>query len=478
MKKFIILLLFPVFLYGQQDFRTVLPNAKAFFRSQEPFNVYEYGTRNYYRGIKITDTIIESGLIKYKFFHEYNFDNYSTDLLWGECLNMEAQCWLGPEVVVYEDGKNVFFNRNYDSIFIETQAGLNSSWIFYISDSGEVYNATVTDISQKEFLDTTDIVKTITVAGEGNTYTLEISKHFGFVKTVNFRDFPGFEGNTWYVFEHDLKGITNPALGYQPLTTGDVFDYEIGDIIHIHTSSVGYYSGGIIYEVIGKEFVNPDTVNYKMIKTDWWSAGPGSSGYSYDTVDFKVENISYVDTCMPFEAHGGQPTRYMLDNNDYNGRIRKTGGDNYFWNPDSCFVLSFEFDIENSEVIKGVGRNYVLDMLPQYFWSETIVYFKKGEETWGTPLVPPSTSVNESKAQIPVNVFPVPAKDFVFIDLITSNYDDAVVTVFDITGKTIFKDKIIDGKLKINTSGWFEGLYFYRISSKGRITTGKFLVRE
>jgi len=149
MKNVLLFILMPFILFGQADYKTILPDANAFFQSEVAFNLYDHGSHKFFRGVKVIDSISDSGFTRYKFFYEYHDNNYSqTEFPWGECVNMEAQCWLGPEVIVYENGLNVFFNRDYDSIFIYTQANLNDSWTFYITDNGDIYNAVVTNISE------------------------------------------------------------------------------------------------------------------------------------------------------------------------------------------------------------------------------------------------------------------------------------------------------------------------------------------
>lgn len=477
MKKILFLILLPLALFGQTDYQTIHPGSKAFYKSAETFQLYEYESHKYFRGVKVIDTIYENGYTGFKFFYEYHDDNYSQiNFPWDVCVNMEAQCWLGPEVIIYDNGLNLYFNRNYDSIFIYTQANLNDSWLFYSSCSGIEYTAVITDISEKEFLGISDTVKTVSITGEGNTYTLEISKNYGFVKTINFRDFPGFEGDTYEVYEHDLAGLTDPAIGYQPLTIGDIYDYEIDDEIHKH-ENYGEHYGSIIKRVIDKEILNPNTVTYTYEKTYWWS-DPYSSGYSFDTITETYDNLLEVITSnMPFEANGDIPHRYMLDEDDYNNRITKTLGEMRFWNFDTCYKIGYEWPYTKNEAIKGVGTNhYYSDNT--YYMFEFIVYFKKGDETWGTPLNPP-TSVKETENPLVISVFPNPAKDFVFIKLADNGKcKTANINIFALSGKQVYSGKLENGILTINVNNWPSGLFFYRISANGLVSKGKFMVND
>jgi len=270
MKFLLFLLLLPVTLMGQADYQTILPNSVSLYKAQNPFSVYDYqDSVKQIRGVKVTDTVYGDGFTEYKFFHEYHDDKYTLDNsnnLFNTCFNMNAMCWLGSELLVYNNGLNVFFNRNNDSLFIDTRASLNNSWVFYQPDSGAVYTAMVTNTSEAEFLGVTDQIKTITITGDNKTYTLKISQKHGFVKTINFRDFPGFDENTYRVDEHDLVGLSNPVLGLQLLNARDYFDFNIGDEFH-HTLYVlpngfGGYSGFRTEKVLSKQVVDQDQFKY------------------------------------------------------------------------------------------------------------------------------------------------------------------------------------------------------------------------
>ncbi len=478
MKKVLLFILLPFTLFGQADYQTILPNAEAFFQSEVAFSLYDFAGHKFFRGVKIIDTTYENDYTKYKFFYEYNDDNYSQmQFPYFVCVNMEAQCWLGPEVVVYENGLNIFFNRYYDSIFVKTNAELNDSWIFYMTDLGDVYNAVVTYISEKEFLGVTDLVKTISITGEGNTFTIEISKNYGFVKTINFRDFPGFEGDTYQVYEHTLQGLSEPPLGYQQMTKGDILDYEIGDEYHWKEVNGGVDYHFKIEKVIDKELLGNDAVVYTFERTRWWY-DPYSSGYSFYTIIDTITDLTHVlHDNLPFEASEDVPHRYMIDFDNYNQRSKTTMREMRFWYSDTCYTHALEFGYVKGEAIKGVGFNHFYSD-NSYSMNEYIVYFKKGDETWGTPLNPP-VSVNEMERTLEIKVFPNPAKDFVFIEIQDfQKLNDASISVFDISGKVVFKDRINAGNLKIDTGNWPEGLFFYRISDSNTLATGKFMVRD
>lgn len=113
-------------------------------------------------------------------------------------------------------------------------------------------------------------------------------------------------------------------------------------------------------------------------------------------------------------------------------------------------------------------------------FSETMVYINKDAVKTATTAPPTQTYVTiaESASQsITIQLYPNPANSLV--NLVTENAPSAnLVSVFDITGKLVEKQYLIEGKVKLNTSEYQSGLYIYSISSKSGETlkTGKFTV--
>jgi hypothetical protein len=113
-------------------------------------------------------------------------------------------------------------------------------------------------------------------------------------------------------------------------------------------------------------------------------------------------------------------------------------------------------------------------------FSETMVYINKAAVKTATTAPPTQTyvTVAENASQsITIQLYPNPASSIV--NLVTENAPSAnLVSVFDITGKLVEKQFLIEGKVKFNTSDYQSGLYIYSISSKTGETlkTGKFTV--
>ena len=475
MKTLLFLVLLPFTLLGQADYQTILPDALALYKPQQAFSVYDYyDTAKYFRGVKVIDTVYGTGYTKYKFFYEYHDDNYTTNFntYRPDCFKMNAQCWLGPEVIIYDNGLNVYFNRNNDSIFINTTAGLNDSWIFYKPDTGAVYTAVVTDTAEIEFLGITDHIKTVTITGNGQSYSLELSQKHGFLKTINFREFPGFGENTYQVCEHLLVGLSNPVLGIQFLSSNDYFNFDIGDEFHfsfyIWTGGAGDYSGYKTKKILSKQINGQYGLEYTYERYEWGNINSPEGGYVFyhDTITQNYHDYFENDSIMPFENYSGEefPQRYLLSNDRYNGRLLKTFGSSLLRKQDSCYILDFESSGEN-RWIQGVDYSF-RSYDGEGGWSETLVYFKKGDETWGVKLNPP-ISVEEFDAPDAIKVYPNPATDFLNITC-KSPADIDNVVAFDVNGiKTRLNPvNTSQNNLLLDIRNLKKGLYVIQVNFK------------
>jgi hypothetical protein len=77
------------------------------------------------------------------------------------CFTPYGDSWVGEKIIKKENGLNIFFNRDHDSIKLNTTALLNESWTaYYIPDSIRII-ATLISHDTMSFLGQLDSVKTI-----------------------------------------------------------------------------------------------------------------------------------------------------------------------------------------------------------------------------------------------------------------------------------------------------------------------------
>ena len=281
---FSLLLTFPVF---SQNYRTILTSQEVYFDFKDVNNVPDLDEPicriiqpDALQALN-NDTII---------YHQLN-QEFEVHELINDTINYNAYChfpvntgFMGIKTVLKNNGTDIFFNRFHDSIFIETQANLNDSWIFY-KDANRSFEATISNISEEVFLGITDSVKTITIQAKdslGNiisspydTLNIKISQHHGLIEGFNFFRFPyGVTTEFHFLYYEKISVVGFPSLniGIDNLTAADVYNFDIGDEIQWETTwysaSHTFLCDDYEYEIMkinGKQFsTNGDSVYYDV----------------------------------------------------------------------------------------------------------------------------------------------------------------------------------------------------------------------
>ncbi|MFK8045118.1 MAG: T9SS type A sorting domain-containing protein [Crocinitomicaceae bacterium] len=209
--------------------------------------------------------------------------------------------WYGQKVIIKDNGTNLFFNQNNDTISILTEASLNDTFQIYIYPNGDFIKGWVSAMTEETHLGQLDSVKTISLFSNSPDYQinlteLKIGKTLGFITVFPFYSFPEpydattFNSATLLADQLILSGSEVPKRGITRLTAGEIYDYEIGDIIHFKKTSFFPQTAGGITEtfvtnlkVIDKEIWGNDSVRYQFEKK--------TANHSYDLI---TESLQYV----------------------------------------------------------------------------------------------------------------------------------------------------------------------------------------
>ena len=124
--------------------------------------------------------------------------------------------------------------------------------------------------------------------------------------------------------------------------------------------------------------------------------------------------------------------------------------------------------------MKGLGGPYYEC---EYMWSEEsreLVYYKKGNIVWGTPL---ELGIQESKAEIGVELFPNPADDVLTLR-IKEQLLHPVFEICDMLGRSLFSSVINSPESSLDVSQLKSGIYLYRLRTDNKVVkTGKLIIK-
>ncbi|MEE4255394.1 MAG: hypothetical protein V2I47_00005, partial [Bacteroidales bacterium] len=177
-------------------------------------------------------------------------------------------------------------------------------------------------------------------------------------------------------------------------TWGEIYDYEVGDEFHykeLHYTHDYWLFRDINKIIVGRdESSGGDTITYTRFVKQYTIITSGPEGYE----EFYENRVVYNANSLCFAD-----SVYYTD--DYNGRKI------------SLLDYTIGQDVNSDEYVDGCGlavyrRNY-WDPAPNNH-SIRLLYFKKGEEEWGTPN--PVVGIPILKQQRnDIQIYPNPARD-------------------------------------------------------------------
>jgi hypothetical protein len=152
----------------------------------------------------------------------------STQFTGGCVIDTASSCWMGSHSLLKSKGDNLFFNKDGDTIHFKTKANLGDSWIF-MRKTGFYFLASLDTIVYSVVSGINDSIKVISLQAYDNSgnaiqnlfnqKTFRLSKNYGFASLYNFYEFPA-DTNLY------------ASIFFDPLTVGNVYDFEPGDIFH------------------------------------------------------------------------------------------------------------------------------------------------------------------------------------------------------------------------------------------------------
>jgi hypothetical protein len=141
--------------------------------------------------------------------------------------------------------------------------------------------------------------------------------------------------------------------------------------------------------------------------------------------------------------------------------------------PDSCYPSMATYS--SYSYIEGCGD--LMNLYDDYHECvpcEWLDYFEKVEEEWGTPFTIP-TGINEHD-QLPVRIYPVPADDFLIIEIDKAYLkDDLTITLTDISGRMMMEKMLSSEYIpyRLEMHRMQKGVYLLKIDTGDKVALKK-----
>jgi len=487
MKKIIItLLVIAPFLLNAQNYTNICSAGPTFYKKMNT---------NALKAFKITSYTLPGG-------GDTIFYSFPTirDTA-ADCKDTTKGSVLGRKV--YRQSANymfLFFNRTNDTIFINAKALLNDTWRFVNLTTGTYLEAKVVSIAPDSVMGVLDDVMKIELQAkrlDGTLITspwngkyLKLSKHFGLARTFDMTNVPFDTTN------YTIVGKLKPVIGIQDFGWKEVYNFNIGDILHFsgYTNS---FTGGSnttwkeIQNVFSKTTygANVDSVIYKFDRCRSTITNPGNNHvYFRDTITVKYKfNVMAADSSImrlpdQFVRQNIYASQYDRFMNAFNTRQTKKITDDKYRFLNNCFVIPTGSVTlyHNYSVGLGVTEYYRDDQSTQEF--HRLVYFKKGTETWGSavgtecsPILDVDEQLQGSTSQVRVVPNPMKNQARVIIEGLTISADLDFV-LYNLVGKEVYRMKINSSNSIFDRNNLTTGLYIYTLTGKEVTIKGKLVI--
>lgn len=493
MKKqsFILCFVFLATVSFAQNYQLIQPSHEQHFLFINSINT----SANYEREIRSVriDSIYVQGSETYYYNHKILEEKLSGSGCFAEYSDSS---WLGHQIIASSNGDYVFFNQALDSILIKSLAPLNDTWVLYEFGNGDYVEATITNIDTATVLGNLDSVKTLSLQVKDvsnnivthpiNNEVLQFSKQNGWIQFFSFHEFPN--STTPY----NLVGSSaQPNVGILNPSQTDFFDFNVGDEIHtkgeyrMQFAQWQYGQHKQIKTILSKTIsTNQDTITYTYEKCLAAINSDGMAGIS-DTVyitDTLIERIVLSEPSnlnqLTHELAPDSVGFSLTSIRNFASDRRQKVTHNYYYYDDFNNCWTLYLDVWPHIWIEGLGGPFQNG----FYRTDMPVYYKKGTETWGTP-VDCSTFLNIATISTPnnaVKVFPNPFTETTNIQIEDfKDNENWSVQLLDVTGKIVCSENIHKAPFILYKENLAVGVYFYRISNakQQKQYTGKLIIQ-
>lgn len=471
-----LLLMFCSVFAEAQNYQTVNSGRTVLFKTVD----------GYIHGLRIDSLEFDQDSILYPMRTFQPSGNY-------DCLSPTKASWIGDRVILKENGDNLFFDWQGDTILIKTQARESDSWVMFqnnhlASNLWEGYGKITCTLVKKDtmtILGVLDSVKTMALQFfdqnlqpiiDKKAINIGLSKSFGFVKLIPFNLISTAELSLdirEFTFEeYELAGLSQPNMGLQNLKWFSAHDFQENDEIHTVDKS-GMYLGPYSFDqhlrkttrkYLSKE-VFSDSIIY-MVERQVSLERTDEFLFRHDTIQEVIRQNPNFDK-LPGEViyeDEYQATSYAMHQKDGTHKFKAFYGgylnndENGCWRlpiADGCFPAL--------RYTEGLGGPYYACEGMFSYESRELIYYKKGNISWGTPMV--LTSIQEETVDLKLKIQPNPATDQFIITGLKTGFPYSLELI-NLQGKVVLKTLILNEQKAINIHTFPSGIYIYHVQNK------------
>ena len=501
-----------------QNFATVVTDEDRYFLNSDSLNI----------GLRVVETDTVSDGVIFQFYPDLRPTLYGdgTGCVpdtncngYGEVYyRFDGAGWMGKEVLARNDGLDVYFNLNDDSIFVKTDAVLNDAWTVFDYGNDTVITGSVVQISQGSSINPNENVKTILLQAmtQGvpvyhplNGVEWKLSEDNGWQAVHSLYWFPDFPlpetqeayGCLLYYGQYDpgheqYDTAIHELTDFQPLKVSEMFPLQVGDVFQIREGNTNwaYNPMGFRYTTYTVSSVQQNLDSMVVsFSTEWFNDWNGVMGSDTETV-----NLGSLDAVFPGNAVSGHDLMIIGE------RPHRT----YMTAPASWYPFNSETDISTLfNSLKSQCSSYVVSTE----WETNVfpvnscgVFYSQADYTYGIEYwligIPFSayskggvgglyeripTYISTENCQfgtlqylgveevdgLSLTLYPNPTQNHISFQTV----ETGILLVLDLSGRTVLSSIASKGKNTVDVESLPGGIYFLRLESDQAVSSARFM---
>ena len=410
------------------------------------------------------------------------------------CWTIRDSSHFGREIIIQSDFTFLFFNGSGDSIFIKPALSVGQSWIAYrFSGLPNYIEAQVASISWENVFGTLDSVKTInftlkdslgnTISSPINALNINVSQHFGMVKSLSFLTFPN---DSSYLNLVGHSGLNAPI---RSINWSDIYDFNVNDEFHIQKIWNG--PAGLYYKKLYRDRIISKTISsteyiYTIDRLEVViNQQITDTTFSSSIVTETYPLIHFSDNIIPREllcsSNDCSEDYWNLDNklgsDNYNGRMVKSINYSSGSMGDSCLGWHLGSVPPPDNYIEGAGGPYYFGGSSGHYEMRFLSFFQKGSEKWGVPIdfelfTSTQSPINDLKS---ITLLPNPVTDNLQIST-NKIIENGQLAIFDANGQFISQQNINhQQRFNLDVHDYPNGIYILKITTENGNWSRKFV---
>ncbi len=313
---------------------------------------------------------------------------------------------------------------------------------------------------------------------ETQAYKTYYAEGLGLTLQQGTRQYPDYY-NDFELIYYNKKGQTwgarspifdNDVVAEKPLTMREVYDFDIGDIFirsnDFYNFQMRQVDTHFVREtVLQKRLYARDSIQYMMKLESFNRSLPNKLDVVINTFIVKNLDSTALYQVKTNNSSASSLKKYIIEyHHTLTNTDRKIYGKNLM-----CDCVDYCF---KHYVGQGIGSlyHYSCSFTPD---ESRLIYYKKGTETWGTPIDFSTSLFTPSVLDAKINLYPNPTNDVLHIE---TDLTDFHVKIAHLNGQILLKEA---NKTQVNLSHLPNGIYFLHVF-EGEIGRGvkKFVVNH